>query len=90
MNIHVCAPKPKTTSLIRTHCPTCNRNRYFTSTFYDWYGPLCVCLKCGERFQGGEQMPRPFCRGWRKTSVDEARKFYRMARGTTIRKEVKK
>jgi len=40
--------------------------------FQAWYGWFVVCLTCGERWEDGEPVERPFERGWRHASMAEA------------------
>lgn len=75
--LHICRPTVTKMHIERQNCPTCNKRRFLLMWFEDWYGWYGVCLKCGERWGGGERLERPFCRGWRKDSVDQAKKFYR-------------
>lgn len=61
----------------REFCPTCNKNTFFVSLFEEWYGWDSTCLKCGDRWQSGELCPRPFARGWRKKSIEQAKRWYK-------------
>ena len=58
----------------RRYCPTCENRTRFACLFQDWYGWLITCLSCGDRWQDGELMPRPFAPGWRKNSVEKAKR----------------
>jgi len=40
-----------------------------------------TCLRCGENWQDQEMSPRPFEPGWRKKSVEAAKRLYRRERG---------
>ena len=37
-----------------------------------YYGPSVICMQCGERWEDGQMMPRPFKRGWREENVHKA------------------
>lgn len=53
-------------------CPTCEKKRPFWRWFQEWYGWHDTCLNCGESWQDGEMLPRPFAPRWRRDSVDGA------------------
>ena len=72
--LHIHAPQPTRIERRRIKCPTCQR-RTFIGALYEWYGWLITCLHCGDRWQDGERMPRPFAPGWRKDNVRRARKL---------------
>lgn len=63
--------------LERCDCPTCKRRTFFVAFFQDWYGWDAICLKCGDRWQDGEMCERPFMRGWRKKSIESAKRTWR-------------
>lgn len=75
--LHIHAPKADERQLYRLKCPTCKKPRFFLAWFYDWYGWDQTCLGCGEHWSGGEMCERPFMRGWRKKSIDAAKKRWR-------------
>jgi hypothetical protein len=58
--------------LVRDKCPLCEMRTRKLATFQEWYGWHITCLVCGDSWQDGELMPRPFKRGWRHESVAEA------------------
>jgi len=67
------------TRYIRTECavmvcPTCQRMRRFLCQFQEWYGWAQTCLGCGDVWEDGERLERPFVRGWRQDSIRRARK----------------
>lgn len=64
-------------SVRRHYCPTCEKRTTFYGLFQDWYGWLITCLTCGDRWQDGEMLPRPFERGWREKSVERAKRAMR-------------
>lgn len=76
-NIHINIPRIEEIKLKRHDCPTCEKNRFMVVYFEEWYGATNTCLKCGEQWSGGEQRPRPFCRGWRKDNVKRIKELYR-------------
>ena len=55
-------------------CPTCERPRRMLGQFQEWYGTTWTCAGCGDSWQDGERMERPFCPGWRRKSIEYARK----------------
>lgn len=57
------------------HCPTCKKRRRFLRSHgsSSWYEPIDTCLTCGDKWEGEERLPRPFCRGWRAESVAKAK-----------------
>lgn len=67
-------------------CPNCsckdynNPKRRCLCEFQEWYGWHITCLKCGESWQDGEMLPRPFCRGWREERIINAKKRLKTAR----------
>jgi hypothetical protein len=81
--VHIHAPKPEIRMIVRRACPTCKRNTFFTYFSYEWYGPSCTCLKCGDRWNDGEMAERPFARGWRKRSIQQAKKYWRLVTKAT-------
>lgn len=61
----------------RLKCPTCEKRTKFFGRFEAWYGWLITCLSCGDQWQDGEMLPRPFERGWRTKSVKRAKRALR-------------
>lgn len=86
MGSAICSGTIEKTWIERGHCPTCKKQRFFLREMVDWYGLYDTCLKCGDRWGENELLDRPFCRGWRKESVDRAKKFYRRMK-KTVQKE---
>ena len=65
---------------VRVFCPTCRPFRVAAvAAFQEWYGWFVTCLRCGESWEDGEMLPRPFMRGWRAHSIASARERYRSA-----------
>jgi len=79
MGSAICSGKLDLISLVKAHCPTCKKLRYFLFEVWQWYGGYLTCLKCGEKFFEGERMERPFCPGWRQSNIKAAKKFYRQS-----------
>lgn len=71
--IHIHSPQPTERKKKRMRCPTCGKRRTFSCAFTPWYGWLETCLGCGDSWQDGERMPRPFARGWREKAIQRAR-----------------
>jgi hypothetical protein len=74
-NLHICAPSPVKYERRVIQCPTCQQRRRFVCRLYEWYGWLVTCCACGDSWEDGERLPRPFRRGWR---VEEARRAKRL------------
>jgi hypothetical protein len=72
--LHIHAPK--TTHFCGVNqCPTCDRPRRMLGSFAEWYGTTWTCTGCGDQWQDGERLERPFAPGWRRRSVEHARKL---------------
>lgn len=54
-------------------CPTEGKRRRMYGSFQFWYGWHVTCLGCGDSWEDGEQLPRPFKRAWRKDAVKRAK-----------------
>ena len=54
------------------YCPTCERDRRMLGQFQEWYGTTWTCCGCGEQWEDGERLERPFCPGWRRDNVRRA------------------
>lgn len=82
-NLHILAPAPITRKLLRLKCTTCEKKTWFTCWHYEWYGSSKTCLRCGENFADNQRCERPFAPGWRKRSIQDAKRLWRMqnARG---------
>lgn len=80
MTLHVYAPRPLETLLRRKDCPTCERPSRMVVLTWEWYGPSVTCMRCGERWEDGEMMERPFAPRWRERSKEAARRAYRRHR----------
>lgn len=75
--LHVHRPQIQAIELPRLHCPNCERRTWFVAWFQEWYGWHNTCLNCGDQWQDGEMLERPFMPGWRKQNIEAARKMYR-------------
>jgi len=69
---HLYAPPPAQFGIQTILCPTCEQERGFLVTHYEWYGWYITCLSCGDEWGDGERLERPFLRGWRAKSVADA------------------
>jgi hypothetical protein len=70
--VHIHAP-PVTYFAAVNDCPTCGRPRRMLGAFAEWYGTTWTCAGCGDEWQDGERLERPFVRGWRQANVRRAR-----------------
>ena len=61
----------------RKYCSNCDARRTFVMWFQEWYGWHVTCLGCGEQWQDGERLDRPFERGWRQQNIETARKLWK-------------
>ena len=77
MTLHIHAPQPTEKRIVRTECPTCERRTYFVDFFTPYYGWVMTCLKCGDKWEDGERLPRPFKPRWRAESKARAKARYR-------------
>ena len=71
----ICIPKITKTSTRMHYCPNCKGRRKFFGWFQDWYGWHLTCLKCGDQWQDGEMIERPFMPAWREKNIARARKM---------------
>lgn len=74
MSLHVNAPAATSTTIESCHCPTCGRERPMLVSTYQWYAPHSTCLGCGDQWNGSEMQERPFARGWRNRSIEDAKR----------------
>ena len=72
--VHIYAPKPTSVECVVNFCPTCDRLRRMLVKQYEWFGPDFICAGCGDRWSDGEMLERPFMAGWRRKSIEYARK----------------
>lgn len=74
-NFVICSPTITRWEKTKMLCPTCEEFTDFLAYWQEWYGWTKICLACGERWQSGERLERPFERGWRKESIQGAMKL---------------
>lgn len=74
--VHISVPRYESVELKRYPCPTCNKVRFFVRCVEEWYGFTLICLRCGERFSDCSRHQRPFERGWRKKSIESAKRVF--------------
>jgi hypothetical protein len=72
--VHIHAPLPVETCCIVIDCPTCQRQRRALCRYYEWYGATVICAGCGDTWNDGEMEYRPFAPGWRRKSIEHARR----------------
>ena len=72
--LHINWTRPSQWKQVRRRCPTCKRRTQFWGWFQEWYGWHITCLSCGDAWQDGEMLPRPFCPGWRRDRIVAAKK----------------
>lgn len=72
MSLSICRPVCDAVVLIELRCPTCEAERPMMAKSYEWYGWTHVCLGCGDAWQDGERLDRPFKPKWRKERVARA------------------
>lgn len=71
--IHIHSPSITDRRVTEDECPTCKKKTTFYGWFQEWYGWHETCLECGEQWQEGEQLERPFERAWRKKNIEHAK-----------------
>jgi hypothetical protein len=71
--IHIHAPAVAYFAAVNA-CPTCERPRRMLGAHAEWYGTTWTCVGCGDRWQDGERLERPFCQGWRRQNIEHARR----------------
>lgn len=72
--VHIHWTRTHAARKIRRRCPTCEKRTTFYCFFQEWYGWMVTCIACGERWEDGERLPRPFAPGWRKDNIRSARR----------------
>lgn len=73
MSLHVSFTRTDDVCLRVLWCWTCQGRRTCMTRFQEWYGWRGTCLACGERWEDGQQLERPFMPRWRQKSIAEAR-----------------
>lgn len=72
MIVHINAPAADSKIVVERECGSCQTDARLFCEHVPWYGWTVTCLSCGEEWQDGERMPRPFERGWREKRIAEA------------------
>lgn len=86
--IHINSPNPTRVDIDKSRCPDCKKQSYFVNRFYEWYGSMSTCMRCGREYADGEWLPLTFSRNARKINKDAARTIYKEAKcKMTLRKE---
>jgi hypothetical protein len=80
MATHICRPIVDVIQIDRGYCPNCAKRRFVLRWHQEWYGWNETCLRCGEQWQDGQRLERPFCPGWRKLRVARAKQLWRRYR----------
>ena len=75
--VYVCAPDPDAFELKKIGCGNCNKRSWFVCVHYEWYGWNVTCLRCGDTWEDGEMLPRPWMPQWREKSIANAENQYR-------------
>ncbi|MHC4511052.1 MAG: hypothetical protein ACYTAO_19210 [Planctomycetota bacterium] len=77
MTVIICSSPAVRIEKHRHRCSTCETRRTFIVTHFEWYEPHRVCLHCGDRWNGDERQERPFKPGWRRLSVEKAKRDWK-------------
>ena len=72
--LHINAPPVTERRRFILPCPTCRARRRTIGRNYEWYGWHLTCLGCGDEWEDGEMLPRPFAPGWRRKNMEKARR----------------
>ncbi len=72
MTIHISWTRFTITKMPVVYCWTCEKRRRALLQFQEWYGWTGTCLTCGEMWQDGEMLERPFRPRWRKDNIAAA------------------
>jgi len=84
----ICRPRYAEVRLIRATCEcSTRRRRWMVARFSLWYSYYMTCLRCGEQYGDGEQLERPFRRGWRRENIRAAERLYRQHGPRTMTEE---
>jgi hypothetical protein len=70
--VHINAPRGRYFAAVN-ECPTCERPRRMLGWHVEWYGTTWTCAGCGDQWQDGERLERPFAPGWRQRNARHAR-----------------
>ena len=84
--VHIC--RPPITWLRRVAvCPVCHIRGRIVGMSQEWYDTQWTCCNCGDAWEGGELLPRPFARGWRAAAKARARQRWADAPSLNANKE---
>jgi hypothetical protein len=70
--VHIYAPPVRLFAAVN-ECPTCERSRRMLGAHAEWYGTTWTCAGCGDSWDDGERLERPFAKGWRQRRICYAR-----------------
>jgi hypothetical protein len=76
VSVHILFRRVEQTRRIFDLCPTCKRKTRKWGELEAYFGWFVTCTVCGEAWQDGEMLPRPFERGWRARQAEWARRLY--------------
>ena len=86
-DMHINIARPDLFACRRDYCPTCKHPVYAIGWHEPWYGWTVTCLGCGDMWQDGERVSRPFERGWRRQRIEGAKRFWRLHHKNEQREE---
>lgn len=89
MNIHIHRAPFLAARTKRMHCLTCAKRRTFFGWFQEWYGWHVTCLGCGDQWEDGEMLERPFMRGWRAKNIETAKNLRKRLAGLPTTPRIK-
>lgn len=82
----MCSGRGITYRVVR-HCHTCGTRRRMIDRFEVWYGITRECCTCGDVWEDGCRLERPFRRGWKQERTAKSKALwatlpnYRQVRG---------
>ena len=89
--IHICFRHVTLVQLKIFFCNgQCQCRRRMLTEFEMWYGWTATCLTCGDSWQDGEMLERPFAPAWRKKRVEKAKKMLAQYKEQGLLKPVRK
>jgi hypothetical protein len=77
--IAICRPSDRFLRCRILRCPSEERRQEMVVRYEEWYGPTVYCCGCGDAWEAGERLPRPFYRYWRRDAVLTHRKLWESA-----------
>lgn len=72
----ICRPDDRFLRKEIRRCPVCECKTEMVARYEAYYDTTVHCCKCGDSWQGGELLERPFARGWRKQAVKAHRRMW--------------